>query len=170
LTTTIKAKTEYFGEVELTMAKMRNLRAMGGPTLDVELGVDASKYANQGQWLDTDYVVVARRAILITAKGMIDVWPQQGGQFLSNPNGFNATRNQGGVVMGGGKRIGGVNQQQHCGMLLGKIGENGDISCVDERYEGTPDHEGTLFLHIAPSQWNAQSIGTYEVKISRKQD
>ena len=31
-----------------------------------------------------------------------------------------------------------------------------------------PEGEGKLFLHIGPSQWNAQCIGTYDVKIARK--
>ena len=116
------------------------------------------------------YQVDGRTAISITAKGMIDVWPQQGGQFMSGPNGLNATRG-GGMAFMPGRKIGGpVNQNQHCGLLLGKIGEHGEVFVVGERYEGTPEAEGTLFLHIGPSQWNAQSNGTYEVKISRKSD
>jgi hypothetical protein len=169
ITTTIKAKEELFGDLVLPMAKMRSLRAMGGASPDVEVGVDASKYANAGQWMDTNYLVDGRSTIVITARGMIDVWPQQGGNFMSGPNGFNATRN-GMPFMGAGKRVGGVNQNQHCGMLLGRIGEQGEIFTIGERYEGTPETEGNLFLHIGPSQWNVQSVGTYEVKIGRKGD
>ena len=167
-TTTIKAKVENFGEHELVLAKMRSLRAMGGGSADTDISVDAGKYANAGQWLDTQYIVDGRTAITITAKGIIDVWPQQGGQFMSNPNGFNATRGNGGVIRG---RInGGVNQNQHCGMLVGKIGESGEMFTVGERYDGSPEVEGNLFLHIGPSQWNVQSSGSYDVKIGRKSD
>jgi hypothetical protein len=169
ITSTIKAKEELFGERDLPMAKMRSFRAMGGASPDVDVGVDASKYANAGQWMDTNYLVDGRSTIVITARGMIDVWPQQGGNFMSGPNGFNATRN-GMPFIGAGKRIGGVNGNQHCGMLLGKIGESGEIFTVGERYEGSPEIEGNLFLHIGPSQWNVQSVGTYEVKIARKSD
>jgi hypothetical protein len=169
ITSTIKAKEELFGERDLPMAKMRSLRAVGGASPDVEVGVDASKYANAGSWMDTNYLVDGRSAIVITARGMIDVWPQQGGNFMSGPNGFNATRN-GQPFMGAGRKVGGVNQNQHCGMLLGKIGADGEIFTIGDRYDGTPEHEGNLFLHIGPSQWNCQSVGTYEVKIARKTD
>ncbi|MBI3821124.1 MAG: hypothetical protein HY289_00420, partial [Planctomycetes bacterium] len=85
LTTTMKAKTEYFGEQEVNIAKMRSMRAFGAVSLDTELLIDSSKYANAGQWLDTNYHCDGRTAIVITAKGLIDVWPQQGGGFMSGP-------------------------------------------------------------------------------------
>jgi hypothetical protein len=170
----IKAKTDYSGDIvdiELGLAKMRTLRAVGGPGLDMEFAIDSSKYANAGQWMDTGYHVDGRTAIHITAKGSIDVWPQQGGQYLSTPNGFQATQRGGGFPVGGlgiGRKIGAVNQQQHCGMLLGKIGDDGEIFVVGERYEGTPETEGKLMLHIGPSQWNCPSAGNYDIKVSRK--
>jgi hypothetical protein len=171
LTPTVKAKTEYFGEQELTLSKMRTLKAMGGASLDMDVTVDSSKYANANQWLDTGYLVDGRSAISITAKGLIDVWPQQGGQFLSGPQGFQATRNGGGFPGIGMRKIGGgVNVQIHCGMLLGKIGEDGEMFMIGERFEGTPETEGKLFLHIGPSQWNVQSSGTFDVHIARKND
>jgi hypothetical protein len=170
LTTTIKSKTEYFGDQELTLAKMRTLRAVGGTGQDLEFAIDASKYASAGQWMDTGYIVDGRTTISITAKGVVDVWPQQGGGYMSGPNGFQATQ-RGGLpgLNFGGKKIGGMlNLQQHCGMLLGKIGEEGEMFIVSERYEGMPESEGKLFLHIGPSQWNVQSAGQYDVRVSRK--
>ena len=173
LTTTVKAKTQYFGGQELNVADMRTLRSMGAVAMDTELSIDSGKYANQGQWLDTNYHCDGRTAITIIASGLIDVWPQQGGQFMSGPSGFQQTRNGGGPggMLKGGRKIGGIiNNQQHCGMLLGKIGEDGEIFLVAERYDGVPEGEGKLFLHIGPSQWNAQCIGNYEVKINRKSE
>jgi hypothetical protein len=173
LTTTVKAKTEYFGEQELNLAKMRTLRAFGGVSQDVEVALDSGKYANQGQWYDTGFQVDGRTAIVITAAGMIDVWPQQGGQFMSGPAGFQQTRNGGGPggFAKGGRKVGNnLNGQAHGGMLLGKIGEDGDFFMIGDRYEGTPETEGKLFLHIGPSQWNCQCIGTYDVKVSRRAD
>lgn len=170
LTTSIKSKTEYFGDVELAFGKMRTLRSVGTAGLDMEFALDASKYANQGQWMDTKYHVDGRSGIVVTAKGMIDVMPQQGGQYLSSPNGFQATqRGQpfGGIMMGG-RKIGVVNQQAHGGMLLGKIGEDGEVFIVGERYDGTPETEGRLYLHIGPSQWNVPSAGNFDIKITRK--
>jgi len=171
LTTTVKAKTEYFGEQELNLAKMRTLKAMGGGSVDMQVTVDAGKYANQGQWLDTGYLVDGQTQITINATGNIDVWPQQGGQFNCGPGGFQVTRNGGGNggKVPGGRKIGRVvNNQQHCGMLLGKIGENGEIFMIADGYDGNPEAEGTLFLHIGPSQWNVQCVGTFDVKIAVK--
>jgi hypothetical protein len=171
LTTTVKAKTEYFGEQELNLAKMRTLRAMGGGSPDIELSIDSGKYANEGQWLDSGYHCDGRTAIVVTATGLIDVFPQNGGNMTSGPAGFQH-RNNGRVgIMKGGMKIGNlVNRQIHCGMLLGKIGADGEFFIIGDRFEGLPEAEGNLFLHIGPSQWNCQCIGNYEVKINRKVD
>src|SRR5438034_11839089 len=61
-----------------------------------------------------------------------------------------------------------INGQMYGGMLLGKIGEDGEAFTIGERYEGTPEAQGKLYLHIGPSPWNAQSQGSYDVKIARK--
>ena len=170
LTPTMKAKTEYFGDVELTLTKMRTLRSVAGSGLEMEVALDASKYSSAGQWMDTNYHVDNRSTIQITAKGFIDVWPQQNGQYLSNPNGFQATQ-RGGPLAGqfvGNRKVGAINQNAHCGMLLGKIGEDGEVFIIGERYEFTPDVEGKLYLHVGPSQWNVPSAGTFEVRMSRK--
>lgn len=169
-TPVVKAKTEYFGDIELGLAKMRTLKSVGGGSMDMEFSIDASKYANAGSWMDTGYYVDGRSGVSITAKGFIDVWPQQGGQYLSGPNGFQAMQRGGGMPFGGiGGKVRAVNQQQHCGMLLGKIGDDGEIFIVGERFEGTPETEGKLLLHIGPSQWNQGSAGNYEVKVARKE-
>lgn len=172
LTTTVKAKTEYFGEQELNLAKMRSLRAMTGGSPDMEFALDSSKYANAGQWFDTGYQCDGRTTISITAKGLIDVWPQQGGQFMSGPAGFNHTRNGGGPggMAVGGRKIGNVlNGNAHGGMLIGKVGEDGDYFLVADRFEGIPEGEGRLYLHIGPSQWNCVCNGSFDIKITRKE-
>ncbi|MSQ96727.1 MAG: hypothetical protein EXR98_19535 [Gemmataceae bacterium] len=171
LTTTIKSKTEYFGDVELTLAKMRSLRAVGLASTETDVVIDSSKYANAGQWLDAGFMADGRSTIQITATGMIDVWPQQGGQMMSGPQGLQATQNGQRGIMGGARKIGAnINNQVHCGMLLGKWGEDGEMFMIGERYDGTPDHEGKLFLHIGPSRWNAQCAGSFDVKITVKMD
>ena len=172
LTTTVKAKTEYFGEQELSLAKMRTLRSMGGGSPDMEFALDAGKYANAGQWFDTGYQCDGRTTISIVAKGMIDVWPQQNGQFVCGPAGFQNTPNGGGRggFMKGGRKLGNVlNNNIHGGMLIGKIGESGEFFQIGDQFDGIPEGEGTLFLHIGPSQWG-QSVGSFDVKIQRKLD
>ena len=171
LTTTVKAKTEYFGEQELNLAKMRHLKAMGAASNDMEFALDSGKYANPNTWFDTEYLCDGRSGISITATGLIDVWPQQGGGFMSGPAGFQNGQNRGGPggFMKGGRKIGkAVINNQHCGMLLAKIGEDGEFFTVGDSFEGVPEGEGKLYLHIGPSQWNAQCVGNYNVKISRK--
>ena len=169
LTPTIKAKAELFGEVDLPVARMRALRSMAGLGLDVDVTIDAAKYANQGQWMETEFQVDGRTAIVVTAKGLVDVWPQQGGNYIVGPNGLQG-RNMGmNMVFAPGRKIAGpINGQQYGGALLAKVGEDGEIFTIGERYEGTPEAQGKLYLHIGPSPWNQQCTGHYEVKIARK--
>lgn len=169
MTATIKAKAELFGEIDLPVAKMRTMRSMAGLGQDIEVTIDAAKYANQGQWMDTEFTVDGRSAIIVTAKGLVDTWPQQGGNYIVGPNGLQG-RNMGMAMPAvPGRKIGrAISGQQFGGMLIGKIGEDGEPFTLGERYEGTPETAGKLYLHIGPSPWNAQSTGTYDVKIARK--
>jgi hypothetical protein len=170
LTTSLKAKAELFGEVNLPVARMRAMRSLYGLGLDIEVVIDAGKYANQGQWMETEFQVDGRSAISITAKGSVDTMPQQqGGQWMVGPNGLQG-RNQGmHIPVAAGRKVNGpINNQTYGGMLLGKIGEDGEPFTIGERYEGMPETQGKLYLHIGPSPWNNQSTGSFEVKISRK--
>ena len=111
LTATIKAKAELFGDVELPVARMRALRSFTGAALEIDVTSDAARYANQGQWLETDFQVDGRTAVVVTAKGQVDVRPQQGGQFIVGPNGLQG-RNQGmRAVMVAGQKLGGAHQR-----------------------------------------------------------
>jgi hypothetical protein len=174
LTPSIKVKTDYFGETKLELAQMRTLRAIGAQSPDIDVTVDAGKYANAGQWMDTKVQIDGRTPIVITAKGLVDPLPQQPGQQVVGPNGMQGQGNgrmfvqggMGGGAIGPGRKIGIVGQM-HAGMLLGKIGENGEPFMIGERCDETPDAEGTLYLHIGPSPWGPSS-GSFEVKISRK--
>lgn len=170
LTPSIKAKADYFGDVELSLARMRNLRSVGGPSLETVVSIDALKYAQSGVWLDTKFRLDGKTGIVVSAKGVVDVNPQDGGSYLVGPNGFNASRNGRGIVMKAGIRLGQINQNQHGGMLIGKIGEEGEPFFIGENYDGVQESEGNLFLHIGPSPFGVQSSGAYEVKISRKKE
>ena len=110
-----------------------------------------------------------RSTLVVTAKGFVDVWPQQGGQYIVGPNGLQG-RNMGmqAIMVPGRKIAGPINGQIYGGALLAKIGEEGEPFTLGERYEGTPDAQGKLYLHIGPSQWNCPSAGTFDIKIARK--
>jgi hypothetical protein len=171
LNPTLKANAELFGQVELPVARMRMMRALGAGR-DVDLTIDAAKYSMQGQWMETDFVADGFNAVVITASGMVDVWPQQGGNYITGPNGLQG-RNMGmgfnpALARGGVKIKGAINGQIYGGALLGKFGEDGEIFLIGERYEGTPEVQGKLYLHIGPSPWNQVCNGTYDVKIAKK--
>jgi hypothetical protein len=169
LTSTVKTKAEYFGEIEHKLANMRMLRAIIASPPEVDVTVDARKYANAGQWLDTAYQVDGRAPIVVTAKGQVDQWPQQPGQYLCGPSGMNGGRLGGGP--GGGRIVMmGGNNGNLGGVLMGKIGEDGEPFIIGDRYEIKSETEGKLFLQIGPSPWGCPSAGSYEVKISRKGD
>jgi hypothetical protein len=168
VTPTLQARTEYFGEVALPLAKMRTLRAVAAPGLELDVSVDAAKYANAGQWMPTKFHVDGKSKLLITAKGLVDTWPQQPGQYMVGPSG-----QAGRVALGNGiviQRAGGgaIVGLMQGGVLFGKIGEDGQPFVIGDRYEGTPEEAGPLYLHIGPSPWNCNSTGAYDVKIRHK--
>jgi hypothetical protein len=170
LTPTVKAKTDLFGDVELALAKMRALRAVGGASHEAQVTVEAAKYANAGQWLETSFEVDGRSPLVITAKGAVDTWPQGPGQYMVGPSGMQggmAGNPFGGGFIAGRRFGGGMVGPVQGGVLVGKIGEDGEAFMIGDRFEGTPDREGKLYLHIGPSPWGCQSAGAYEVKISR---
>jgi hypothetical protein len=74
------------------------------------------------------------------------------------------------VAMKGQKINGPINPQTYGGWLIGKVGEDGEPFVIGDRYEGNPEREGHLFLHIGPSPWNTPVVGSYDVKIVRKTD
>ena len=169
LTPTIKAKAELFGDVDMPVARMRALRSLAGAGFEIDVNIDAARYANQGQWMETEFNVDGRNALVITAKGTVDTWPQQGGQYQVGPNGLQGRGMGNHMPIVPGRKIGGpINGQMYGGTLIGRIGEDGEPFTIGERYEGTPEAQGKLYLHIGPSPWNAQSQGSYDVKIARK--
>lgn len=173
VTKSVKTKADYFGEIEHQLANMRTLRAVGAPGIEVDLTVDAAKYANAGEWLDTGYQVDSRYGLVITAKGLVDTWPQGPGSYMSGPAGTQGGRKflpngQQIVITGGQKVIGPITGQTYGSILIAKIGEDGEPFIVADRYDATPAAEGKLYLTIGPSQWNCNSTGQYEVKIARK--
>lgn len=174
LTSTLKARTDLFGDVELSLAKMGTLKSIAAPGagVDTNVTIDATKYAILGQWMETSTQVDGRTALTITAKGAVDTWPQGPGQYMTGPNGAGGGRvmiqGGGGIVVGGaGRNIAQLNLQMNGGALYGRIGEDGEPFFIGERYNGTPESEGKLYLTIAPSPWGCMSTGKYDVKIAR---
>jgi hypothetical protein len=157
---TLKARADYFGVVELSLADMRTLKSLGMPSAELTVSIDAGKYAAAGQWMATSFQVDGKSNLVITAKGQVDLAPDQGG-ILVGPNGVKATSPFAGKV-GKAKATSG-------GLLVGKIGEDGDTFIIGDRYDNIPAQAGTLYLHINPSPYGSQAQGSYEVRV-RKAD
>ncbi len=148
---TIKASSVHFGELSLKLSDLRSLHVRTSLG-DTELTVDATKYGSQpDQWLDSGLVIDAGLRLVILGDGQVDLWPQGPGQYLTGPKGY-TTPGKGSGFM--------------AGSLLGRVGDNGKVFLIGERYEGVPAEEGKIYFHIVPSPWNNASTGSYRVKIT----
>src|SRR5205814_1095572 len=65
LSTTIKAKTPYFGDLNLKLTELRSINWVSGQ-IDKEVVIDA-KYVSATQWLDTGIVLEGHGGLHITA-------------------------------------------------------------------------------------------------------
>jgi hypothetical protein len=149
----IRAKNANFGELDLKLCTLRSVRWMSS-SFETEVAVDAARFGSgPNQWMDTGFEARSAGRLLIVANGTVDLWPQPGGGplYQSSPSGYR-----------GGGGIG-----QHLpGMLLGRIGDDGPIFAVGERFDGSPPRDGRLYLHIVPSPWQNASAGCYKVRIT----
>jgi len=149
----LKARTAYFGDVDLRLPELRTMRLRGGAG-EADVVVDAAKYGSApDQWFDTGFAVDSHAGLVITASGTVDLWPQTPGQYTATPKGYG----QPGPTKAG---------RFMSASLVGRIGETGTPFLIGDRYEGAPGQEGHLQLHIVPSPWNNASTGSYTVKIS----
>ena len=82
--------------------------------------------------------------------------------MVTGPTGIDPRVVGGGFAGGRGGR--GMNYPG--GALLGRIGDTGEIFLVGENYKGRSQRQGKLYLHIWPSPWGTQSVGSYKVKIT----
>jgi hypothetical protein len=151
LSPSIKARSPYFGEVELRLTELRQMRFRGAAG-DADMRIDAQKYGSaQDQWMDTGYDVTPRSRLKIAAAGLVDLWPQTPGQYMSSPKGYGNTPQRGTALPG---------------QLIGRIGASGTVFNIGEKYEAAPGEHGRLFLHIVPSPWNNAASGSYMVQVA----
>jgi hypothetical protein len=151
INSTIKASSVHFGELSLKLSDLRTLH-MRGSNSDADMTVDSTRYGSDNErWLDTGITLDPLLKLQVTAEGQVDLWPQGPGQYMTTPKGY-TTAGKGVTYM--------------AGTLLGRVGDNGKIFVIGERYDGAPGEEGRLFLHIVPSPWNNASAGAYQVHIS----
>jgi hypothetical protein len=157
----LKGRSEYFGNVQLQLPQMRQLKQLHQAG-EIQLALDASQYGSaHGQWMESGVSVETSTTLLIVASGTIDIYPQTPGQYLSTPKGY------GNIALTPGARVvpTPVNLRNYAGALFGRVGDNGDAFYIGERYEGAAGKDGKLYLHIVPSPWNNASVGSYQLKI-----
>ena len=165
----LKIRTKQFGEAEVSIAEMKQFRAVAVAAPTDELTLDAAVYSklNSQAWLDTKIDVTNGSDLTVTCTGSIDQWPQEAGKYVCGPAGNgNQAPNQRGAV-----RVFGPNQVRNSiamsGAVLGKIGEGGQPFLVGAslKWDKVPE-TGRLFLQIAPSHWgNDNATGAYKVRI-----
>jgi len=172
LTPSIKAKSEYFGDVEHSLVKLRQLRFIG-ESRDTEVGVDAAKYALANQWLDTGITLESFHTLAVAASGEVELRPTLPGTYIAGPRGY--TRNAPGGFAGGPGGPGGGKGKKggmdgtgraYPGALLGRIGATGETFLIGERFESALERDGILYLQIVPSPYENASSGSYQVKVS----
>jgi hypothetical protein len=154
----LKARSAYFGEAELKITDLYSIRSLssGG---NFDLTVDAAKYGSaHDQWLNTGIDVENEMDVVVTASGKVDLWVDGTGQYVTGPNGY--------PDGGAGFRGVGVPGAQRGGTLQGRIGENGEVFVIGERYHGKASREGKLYLHITPSPWGNPSAGSYNAHVA----
>jgi len=150
LSSTIKAHSTHFGELNLKLSDLRTM-FVRGTGAETEIVLDAAKYGSTpDQWYDTGLVVDPSQRLVILSDGQVDLWPQGPGQYVTTPKGY-TTAGKGGSFM--------------AGALIAKVGDNGKPFYLGERYESSPGEEGRLLLHIVPSPWNNSSTGVFRVRL-----
>jgi hypothetical protein len=148
----LKARSELFGDVQLRLTQLRELRGVGVGH-EIQVVVDAARYAAQTEtWLETELEATAGAELRVTAAGQVDLWPVggQNGQYVTGPAGT--------VGWGKGPYPGGA--------LLGRVGTAGKVFLLGADYIGTAPEDGKLYLSIVPSAWNNASTGTYTVTVN----
>lgn len=174
---TVTVRTRYFGETALPLAEVQQARSVG-KSADTTVTVAADKYAKRGgtAWLDSGVDVSANAGLEVTATGQVDLWPQEPGRYMCEPQGGGGV-GQPGFPGGGGAQVqipGGavVNGMFRpkvvpAGALLGRVGPTGEVFVLGAKYtQSKAPATGRLYLMIAPSHWgNDDCTGEYKVTI-----
>jgi hypothetical protein len=143
---TLKARSPYFGEVQVQLAEARNLRALRSFG-DAEVSVEA-RFASHTDWMETEIEINGDDPIEIKASGMMFL--RQGGQgYESGPSGNQNYRD-------------GMNAP---GQLFARVGKSGKLITVNEKFKGTTGETGRLYFRVHPGPWANMMTGSYAVKV-----
>jgi hypothetical protein len=147
----VRAKAKYFGEADVKIADLRSL-SWGFGVSEARVAIDAAKHGSaHDQWLETSVSVERGQKLTVTATGQVDIWPQGPGQYMTTPKGYSNMPQ--------------APAKFASGCLVGRIGDSGTQFLLGDKFDGSANASGKLYLHIVPSLWNNASTGTYDVKI-----
>lgn len=166
ITQSIKAKSEYFGETDLALSKLRHLRALI-EARESEVAVDAAKYAQPSIWLDTGVMLGHTSVLSVYASGEVELRPTGPGTYVCGPKGYDrnaALLAANGFAPAKAKKAAAASRM-YPGTLMGRIGENGDTFVIGDRFEGMLEREGKLYVQIMSSPYDNGCTGSYQVRI-----
>jgi hypothetical protein len=148
--THFRARTSYFGEIQVALAEIRGMRSIGAST-QIAFVLDAAKFAtlDQSVWRDTGIDVTKESIIEVEASGTIHIY--QGGGYATQPDGY----------MGYQPQMG----QPRPGALIARIGPKGTVFTLGSKFKAKAPDSGRLYVRIQQSPWNNESTGTFDVKI-----
>jgi hypothetical protein len=146
----LRARTDSLGELSLRLAE---LRALHSAAVDrAEVAVEAAQFgAAAGTWADSGVTVEPGGGLVVSASGQVDLMPARAGQQVSGPAGYPAPGRDAGY---------------RAGTLLGRVGAEGEVFAVGQRYESRSPGAGRLYLRIVPLAGGNGSAGAYQVKMS----
>ena len=160
--TSIALKTDY-GDLTVPKEKIREVQvtyfdeAVG----DKSFKLLASKYIsgnNNGGWYNTGIKVKNGQKISITASGEVALESLSGNKYT--PDGPSGTDN-------GNSDYSSGNYPTY-GNLVYRIGEFGEMQKAGSKYNGNAKGDGTIFLSIYESVYNAANTGYFTVKVNVK--
>ena len=146
----VRLKSAYLGEVDLDLAYVRSIMPVAsadGETFTVPA-------ADPISWVDTGLDISG--SARITATGVVDLWPQQPGQYTCGPAGYNQT---------------GKNSQCRAGALVYRVGPGSEVPLVlypvagRDKESGTATGTGRLYLGVVAAPWNQAPQGSYTVRV-----
>ena len=149
-TSHFKAKTPYFGEIQVALSEIRGLRSVGAST-QLAFTLEAAKYAalDTSVWRDTGIDVSKDTIIEVEASGTVYIYP--GTSYPSTPDGYKGYQ----PPMG----------QPLSGALIARVGKNGNIFTLGAKGKHKAGDNGRLYVRIQHGPWMTESTGSYDVKI-----
>lgn len=164
----IDLKTEY-GNLSIPKNKIKSIEIIyteEGTATERAFKLMASKHISgntNGGWLNTGLSIKSGQKMNITATGEVTLASLSGQKY--KPGGTVANTGMNDVY--DDASYGNYNYPTY-GNLVYKIGESGTMMKAGDKFNGTANATGVLFLSIYETVFNAANTGAFNVKVSLK--